>query len=381
MGVMEPTMLELALKQKVTDVLLQQGFLLGEKNFSIKDAERETKREVHVLAKLERLSKHRAFILANLNLAKSHMIDGADLDVAKIKPVLRMVATGSEEERLFRWWNLTWWSLPYERAYGRQMRFIVWDEYHDAPMGLIGLQSPILSWSVRDSHLGIGSEKRDYWVNQSMNAQRLGALPPYNYILGGKLVGSMMTSSTVREAFEQKYQGARTVMQDRVLPARLLFITTTGAFGKSSVYDRLKHYDERVAQFIGMTQGSGTFHIPNGLYEELVGYLTSLGVDTRRGYGSGPSKKMRLINQGLKALGIENGSRHGVKRAVYLFPFASNLKNVIAENSEPEWYSRTEDDVAAFWKNRWALPRAERDDSYKEFTTEQYIRDTLKELD
>lgn len=377
---MASTTIEFTLRRKVTDVLQQQGFLLGENNFSIKDAERETKREVHLLAKLERLSKHRAFILNNLSLAKAHMVDGESLDVSKIKPSLRLVSTGSVEERLFRWWNLTWWSLPYERAYGRQIRFIVWDEYHNAPMGLIGLQSPILSWSVRDNYLGIGSKQRDYWVNQSLNAQRLGALPPYNYVLGGKLIGSILTSDTVRETFERKYLGAKTVMQGRVLPARLLFITTTGAFGKSSVYDRLKHYDDKVAHFIGMTQGSGTFHIPNGLYEELVGYLTSLGVDTRRGYGGGPSKKLRLINQGLKSLGIEHGSQHGVKRAVYLFPFASNLKDVIAENSEPEWYSRSEDDISNFWKSRWALPRAARDTSYKEFTQERYIQDTLKEL-
>jgi hypothetical protein len=377
---MEPDAVALDLKNKVIDVLSKQGFLLGDNDFSIKNAERETKREVHALAKLERLSTHRSFILSNLELAKSHMVEGRKLDVNKIKPTLRAVTPGSVEETLFRWWNLTWWSLPYERAYGRQMRFIVWDEYHDAPMGLIGLQSPILSWAVRDNYLGIGSEKRDYWVNQSMSAQRLGALPPYNYVLGGKLVGSMMTSDTVRNAFEQKYRDTVTVMQNRTLPARLLFITTTGAFGKSSVYSRLKHDDKEVARFIGMTHGSGTFHIPNELYEELVGYLTSLGVDTKRGYGAGPSKKMRLIGQGLKTLGISHGSRHGVKRAVYLFPFAANLKEVIAENKEPEWYSRTEDDIASFWKTRWAIPRSERNSAYKEFTKEGYIQDILKEL-
>lgn len=378
---MEPVALELTLKQKVTDVLLQQGFLLGEKDFSIKDSERDTKRELHKLAKLERLSNHKDFILSNLDLATSHMIDGAALDVAKIKPSLRIVTTGSVEERLFRWWNLTWWSLPYERAYGRQMRFVVWDEYHDAPIGLIGLQSPILSWSVRDSFLGISSEKRDFWVNQSMNAQRLGALPPYSYVLGGKLVASLMTSDSVRNAFEKKYVGTKTVMQGRVLPARLLFITTTGAFGKSIIYDRLKHRGDEVARMIGMTQGSGTFHIPNELYEELVGYLTSLGVDTKRGYGAGPSKKMRLIGQALKTLGIAHGTKHGVKRAVYLFPLASNLKAVIAENIEPEWYCRTEDDITDFWKTRWALRRVEHNKAYKDFTKERYIQDTLNELD
>jgi hypothetical protein len=377
---MEPDNLVLDLRTKVTDVLSKQGFLLSDNSFAIKDAERETKRDIHTVAKLERLATHKDFILSNLELAKGYMVEGKDLNVSKIKPVLRIVEPKSQEERLFRWWNLTWWSLPYERAYGRQMRFIVWDEYHNAPMGLIGLQSPILSWSVRDKYLGIGSEKRDYWVNQSLSAQRLGALPPYNYVLGGKLVGSIMTSDTVRYAFEKKYQDTLTVMQGRTLPARLLFITTTGAFGKSSVYSRLKHQNDVVAHFLGMTHGSGTFHIPNDLYEELVGYLTSLGIDTKRGYGAGPSKKMRLISQALKSLGIDNGSRHGVKRAVYLFPFADNLNAVIANDAKPQWYSRSEADIADFWKSRWAIPRAERNDAYKDFSIDGYIEDTLREL-
>jgi hypothetical protein len=369
--------MELALKQKVAEVLQQQGFLLGEKAFSIKDSSRETTRSVHEIAKLERLSKHRDFILRNLELAQSYMVSGADIDVSKIRPKLKIVEKNSVNEKLFRWWNLTWWSLPYEPAYGRQMRYIVWDDYHNAPMGLIGLQSPILSWSVRDNYLRIKPDQRDFWVNQSLSAQRLGSLPPYNFILGGKLVASMMTTDTVRRAFARKYRDQKTVMKSRVLPARLLFITTTGAFGKSSVYERLKHDDDKVAIFIGMTQGNGTFHIPNELYQELIGYLTSIGVDTKRGYGGGPSKKMRLVNQGLKTLGFENGSQHGVRRAVYLFPLARNLNEVIENGRRPSWYFRSEKDVADFWKTRWAIPRATRNATYMNFKKEDYLHETL----
>lgn len=80
-----------------------------------------------------------------------------------------------------------WWSIPYQHPYGRQMRFLVWDTYHDLPFGLINLQSPILKMSVRDKSLGIPDKEVDLWVNKSMNAQRVGALPPYNELIGGKL--------------------------------------------------------------------------------------------------------------------------------------------------------------------------------------------------
>lgn len=371
------------LHSEMINILARQGFSVQDGAVGLTDVgtfSREQKRDVHEVARLDKLHKHKDFLVKNIPTVQKYMVDGVDIDVEKIQPSIRLVESGSENEILFKWWNLAWWSLPYERAYGRQMRFIVWDDYHNAPMGLIGLQSPILSWKARDEYLGIGYENRDYWVNQSMSAQRLGALPPYNHLLSGKLIGMMLTSDTVRKAFEQKYSNTRTLIKDRQLPARLLFLTTTGAFGKSSVYDRLKFDGHKIAEHIGMTKGSGTFHIPDELYDELIGFLAANGVDTRRGYGGGPSKKMKLIGQSLTLLGIKNGVQHGIQRAVYLFPLASNLKEVINNGAQPDWYKHGERELAEFWKSRWAIPRSERSDAHKSFRAQSVINDMVKAL-
>lgn len=368
------------LKKKTLEVLRRQGYVVGEKGFTLKDDSQETKRDVHSLAKAERLSKNEKFILSNIEFIKKNLIDGKKLDLNKIDPRIIEVKEGSKYEKIFRWWNLVWWSLPYEQAYGRQMRFVVWDRYHKAPIGLIGLQSPILSWSVRDKRLGISAKDRDYWVNQSMSAQRLGALPPYNYILGGKLVALLMTSDVVRKKFEIKYKNKLTVMQNRKLPSRLLFITTTGAFGKSSVYNRLKFNNEVVSEFVDYTKGNGSFHIPNSLFEDFVKYLESRNYDVRRGYGGGPSKKLRLIDQAMECLGIHNGNEHGVKRALYLFPLVKNLENVIANNENPLWYERTTEKLTTYWKLRWALPRKYTRQLYLDFYKKKFIKETIEEL-
>ncbi|MDH4203733.1 MAG: DUF4338 domain-containing protein, partial [Phycisphaerae bacterium] len=324
------------LRRIVIATLKKQGYQVNKTSFFLNDLDRDKKRDVHNLAKAERIEKRKDFIIKNVDLIKKTLIDGKCLEVEKIKPCLIEVQPDTKWENLFRWWNLVWWSLPYEHAYGRQIRFIVWDKYHKAPIGLIGLQSPILSWSVRDNYLNIPTEGRDYWVNQSMSAQRLGALPPYNSVLGGKLVAYLMTSNSVRNVFKRKYFDKKTILQKRKLPPRLLFITTTGAYGKSSVYTRLKYQGEEVATFIGYTQGSGSFHIPNDLFDRFVALLDSEGYDVRRGYGSGPSRKLRLIDQALHLLGFENGSSHGVKRAVYLFPMIKNLDDVIQRDVRPK---------------------------------------------
>jgi hypothetical protein len=369
-----------ALKFNIVKILKLQGYKVKPNGFFLKNDERDTKRQAHYIAKAERMLDNESLVIDQSDFVKQFMVDGKELDVTKIDPVLVEVKPGTKWETLFRWWNLVWWSLPYEKSYGRQMRFVLWDKYHKAPMGLIGLQSPILSWSVRDNYLGIGPTDRDFWVNQSLNAQRLGALPPYNNLLGGKLVAAMMSSDYVRRKFKEKYSNIKTLMKDRSIPADLLFITTTGAYGKSCVYSRFKMNGIEMAKFLGYTNGTGSFHIPNFLYEDLILYLKKLDYDVQRGYGNGPSRKVRLIDQALTLLGFKNGINHSIKRSVYLFPFAKNINAVINKGEKPQWNKRSQKQVADFWKQRWAIPRAEKDKRYQEFSKEKFIEQTFLEL-
>lgn len=372
---------QLALKEKTLKILQYQGYNIEHGDLSLKNYERDTKRDAHILAKAERILDHEGLVTKKADFVKQYMVDGSDLEIEKISPILIEIKPDTEMETLFRWWNLVWWSLPYERSYGRQMRFVVWDQYHNAPMGLIGLQSPILSWAVRDNYLEINAEQRDFWINQSLNAQRLGALPPYNNILGGKLVASMMTTDYVRRKFKEKYRDLKTVMKGRDIPANLLFITTTGAYGESRVYSRLNIDKKPVANFLGFTHGSGSFHIPNFLYEDFISFLEKRNYNVGRGYGNGPSRKIRLIRQAMKLLGFRDGINHAIQRSVYLFPFVENVKDVIHKGKRPKWIRRPQKEVAAFWKKKWALPRAQIDERYLAFSKDEFVQNSLIELD
>ncbi len=378
---MSTTQSAASLKRDVLHVLRKQGYKTSRYDFTLPNNEKETLRKVHLLSKTERLLKQERFIRRHSNFILDSLVDGIDLDVRKIDPVLIQVHARSKWEIMFKWWSYVWWSLPYELSYGRQMRFIVWDKYNKSPIGLIGLQSPILNWSPRDNYLGIPSETRAYWVNQSLNAQRLGALPPYNSVLGGKLVAMLLTSNNIRLAFAKKYKDRTTILKRIQIPNRLLFVTTSGAYGKSPVYNRLRFYDDPVARFVGFSHGMGSFHIPNHLYENLLKYLASLKYDVRRGYGNGPSRKLRLIQKAMKLLGFKNGAKHSIKRGVYLFPLANNLHEIISSNEHPLWYDRPISKLTQFWKERWSLPRLEQNIHYKDFSSLEFINQSLKELD
>lgn len=372
------------LRRKINKTLRSQGYAISNGTFLLTRDDRGHLRHTHALARTERLREQTAFIHGLQSDVQKHMINGRELSVEDIAPKLIQVKARSHWESLFRWWNYVWWSVPYESAYGRQMRYLVWDQYHQAVIGLIGLHSPILSWAPRDRYLGIRAPDRAYWVNQSMSAQRLGAVPPYNIVLGGKLVAMLMASDTTRRDFRKKYSKACMPRQEKASPANLLFVTTTGAFGKSSLYTRLKLGEEWLARFIGYSNGSGSFHIPNKLYEEMLVMLSEKGADVARGYGHGPSRKMRLISQGMAELGYQNGVCHGIKRAIYLFPFAKNLDRLIKNQCRrPVWHQRPESDLTDFWKDRWILPRLSRsgrEEALRTFSKEQFVNEQLKHV-
>jgi len=367
------------LRKKIIKVLKEQGFKVNP-HVRPKGYSKTTYRKIQQKARYEQLSLHKNFLIDSFEKVKKYFRDGSEIIPEKISLELREVQSGSFEEILFKWWNLIWWSIPYQRSYGRQMRFLLWDTTHDAPFGLICLQSPVLKMSVRDNYLGIPKEELDIWVNKSMNAQRVGALPPYNELLGGKMVALALTCNEIRELYGEKYKSRISIIKKRKLEPELLFITTTSAFGKSSLYNRLRYNGEVVAQSLGYTQGSGTFHIPENLYEEILNFLEDKGIDTARGYGHGPSRKLKLISLGLKYLGLSKYEYHGIKRELYLFPLVKNLKRVIQENEKPIWIDRPFDKLVDYWKERWAIPRAERMPEWKKFNSKQFFKKIEKIL-
>lgn len=162
-----------SLRQTIITTLQEQGFSRnGDGSFALTTDQREVFRRVQDVARREKLQQHVKFLLRELPEARLYGRDGSLIDPTAIELELRLVFPGTLEERLFRWWNIVWWSIPYQRSYGRRLRFLLWDKAHDAPFGLIGLHSPPLKMVVRDEALGIKKEERDFWVNMALSAQQ-----------------------------------------------------------------------------------------------------------------------------------------------------------------------------------------------------------------
>lgn len=363
---------QLLLRQKILDTLTEQGFVIFP-HLKPKNNSKKMIRSIHNFGRIKSLKLHSKFLKENHHWVKEFAINGNEIHPEEIKLELRYVKPRSVESKIFFWWNLAWWSIPYVNPVGRQIKFIIWDRTHDAPFGLLGLSSPPLKMSIRDKFLKIPNEKHNYWINMSMYGQRVGALPPYNDLLGGKLTAMVMTSNELREVYSKKYKNKITLKEQKKIPSNLLFVTTTSAFGKSSMYERIYYHGERVEQFLGFTKGIGSFYVPIELYHEIIDYLKSLDCNIKNIPGGKSSRKIKLIHTAFDKLGIKRSSSEGIKRGFYLFSNVRNLMEVIHNNKKPFWYDRPFDKIQNFWLNRYAIPRSKRITVFQHFDSKKFF--------
>jgi len=199
----------------------------------------------------------------------------------------------------------------------------------------------------------------------------LGAVPPYSQLLCGKLVALLATSREVQCAFGRKYGGEKSFIRRKPLEGRLALLTTNSALGRSSIYNRLRYRDEPVFLSVGYTRGSGEFHFGNGFYEDLrefaVEHCDATAKHSR--WGNGFRNRRELIRKALPLLGLSYELvYHGIQREIMLAPLARNAAAFLrGEYQRLQPYNRSADDLFAWFRERWLLPRAARDKSYRIF--------------
>jgi len=303
------------------------------------------------------------------------LANGAEVRPAEIDPRLVLVENRrSEDGYLWRWCSLHW-SIPVSGGYGRRLRFLVIDKAHDdAVMGIIGLGDPVFALGARDKTIGWTAEQRTRRLTCVMDAFVLGAVPPYDSLLGGKLVAMLAGAREVRRAFATRYGHRQTLIADRDPHAQLALITTISALGRSSIYNRLSRPDGTLAlRPAGYTLGSGDFHFSGAIYADLAAFASTLLRDGDQSHrnprwtGDGFRNRRELIIRALEGLGFDSKimRMHGVRRQVFLNPLASNTFQWLrGEPGRLDWYPSGTVDLASWWRDRWAVPRSLRDESW-----------------
>ena len=257
--------------------------------------------------------------------------------------------------------------MPYSKGYGRRLRLVVIDRNIDALIGIIGLQSPSADLACRDHYIDVDKDRKLQIVNNTLDAYTVGATPAYAPLLGGKFVAGLLHSPVIRQEYWRTYGGRKTTQLGRTIPQPLLAITTASAFGRSSIYNRLKLNNQLLAKPLGYTKGYGTLHL-EGLYPRMVAWLKAEGLHVPAGFGNGPKVRWQNIIRTLQALDLPaKYLEHGVKREVFIFELASNFLDVCQKGDTPAMTQFSDDDWASYWKRRWCLPRVQKSPDWFHF--------------
>ena len=368
---------EARLKRRIREHLRKLGFEHGpDGTLTPPPSSKESIRALHFEQRRDGLKDHRTFVKSALPKLVTHFANGSEVDPEKVQPRLELVRADTWQSDLFRLASLSW-SVPVSYGFGRRLRYLVWDEHNGKLIGIIALGDPVYNLRVRDELIGWTVKDRSKRLVNVLDAYVLGSVPPYNMLLGGKLVACLIRTKEVRDDFARKYGNTRGIISGKKKRAQLALITTSSSLGRSSVYNRLTLSSHLYLKPIGYTQGWGHFHVPDSLFADLRDYLRK----KRHGYwdghkfGEGPNWRLRTIRAAFDALGInQDWLKHGIGREVYMCEMASNAGKLLRGESKKAIYRglKSVAEVGALARARWITPRAATRTEYKDWTREQF---------
>lgn len=368
---------EAILKRKIRAHLRKLGFQKGPGGTLVPpSASKEAVRALHYEQRRAGLKEQRAFVQRVLPELQHYFAEGSEVDPGRVEPVLELIKADTWQSDLFRLASLSW-SVPVSAGYGRRLRYVVWDKSNGKLIGIMALGDPVFNLKARDDLIGWNVKDREKRLVNILDAYVLGAVPPYNMLLGGKLISCLVRSREVRDDFARKYGGTRGVISRKKKGAQLAIVTTSSSLGRSSVYNRLKLGTETYMHAIGFTQGWGHFHIPDTLFAELRAYLRKRKhkyVDGH-GFGEGPNWRLRTIRAAFDALGFKADLlRHGIGREVFVCELARNARKILRGDAVKANYRglRTVSEIGELARARWIMPRAERRPDYKSWKREDF---------
>lgn len=205
-----------------------------------------------------------------------------------------------------------------------------------------------------------------------------GSIPPYNELLGGKLVSILACSPTVIRDYTHKYAqqvseiASRMKGQRVVRDCRLVYLGTTSLYAiGSSQYNRIKVPLQNGLKLeynkMGITEGFGTVYFSNdtsSMFSRILEIMDG-GKKISHVFGEGTSPRFRMISRGLKAIGIRADAflKHYSPRIVYSINLANNTNEyLLGIDKDVEYGFDIDDDLDVqahtqylidYWYNRW----------------------------
>jgi hypothetical protein len=236
---------------------------------------------------------------------KSKLWNGTD--ISKIVPRALQVET---KEQLDDWRYLIRFTSSFKNVSnpGRNMKFLVEDETSGKYLGALTVTSDFGDLGARDRY--IGWTRDDRYKNKKLNnvacGQAIIPIQPFGHnFLGGKLMALMITSDTIRNAWEEKYGDI------------LVGMTTTSLYGTHSQYNSMPTFKKR-----GKTTGKMPIKLPKKMIRVWEEYF-----DEKRKVRSNLDSKI-YRECGMKPADYVSG----IQRGIYFCSFYENTNKFLCGN-------------------------------------------------
>jgi hypothetical protein len=210
-----------------------------------------------------------------------------------------------------------------------------------------------------------------------------GAVPPYNRILGGKLVALLMLSPRIAADYRRRYSNPSIIssqMRNRPVTRdnALVYLGTTSLYVHgSSQYNRVRLPAGTIADdqaeiaynAIGQTSGFGTVQFSPDTSRAVDLFLSAENDfrEVNSVFGEGTSPKLRKLKMGLRKLGFDPDKliQHRQHRLIYAAPLFPAARDWLVERTSdlpsflvaPDEFEDATERIAEFWRTRWLSSR------------------------
>jgi hypothetical protein len=364
------------LRATIRRSLREQGFRVeGDAILPPRRLTKNRQRQLHAVAvahlreqRGKNLARHESDLL-------EYIANGSEVEPDRIQPRLIRVRPNTDEELLFRY-ACVHWSIPISSGYGRRLRFLVTDESNGKLIGLFGLCDPVYAIAARDSWIGWDHNAKREHLRNVLEAFVLGSVPPYSSLLCGKLVAMLVASDEVRASYRRTYGGREALISGDRGDGRLVMVTTASALGRSSIYNRVRFRRRTLYEPIGFTSGYGEFQFTNGLYSKIHDFALSHceAAAGHENWGSRFRNRREVVRKSLAKLGFDRQFlHHGIRRELFAVPLAMNTREFLrGETQRVQWFHQSAAEIVEEFRQRWLLPRAQRDTRWLSFDRETY---------
>lgn len=326
----------------------------------------------------EIIDRNSLWIKKNLDLARCNLAPGNEVLKSEICPRIEVCETQNQHDifRIFRYS----WSSPSSDYVGRRIRLLIRDDgVKGSPIiGIAALGSSIIHIHDRDKWIGWDTKTRTNSIIYIMDAYVVGSMPPYNYLLGGKLVSYILASNELRAIYKNKYDDAKTILKNREASDLVLLVTTSLYGQNSSQYNRLRYGNSLLYEPIGVTSGYGSLHISNEAFIAMLQLAEKNGCNVSNRFGDGPNWRMRIIRSACDVLNLNSDVilKHSFQRGLFAVKLATNWKSfLLGESKTPTYRNIPLETVVDYWRIRWFNMRKENEaviQKVRAFSPEQF---------